>query len=297
MCADGHCPSDSPQKGRTLWTPIIGERERKNNAEERCDAVVEKRMTFNEDAANYDRWRPRYCAELFGSIIAHSMLDGDKCAVEIGCGTGQATEPFLKTGCAVTAVELGESLAQFAKAKFADYPNFKARNVAFKDFQYEKNSVDLIYSATAFHWIPAEIGYPKAFDMLKNGGTLALFWNRPGREKDDLHERIEEIYTRYTACGKRQKDEVTVRPPAHGQGVMDTIVKHGFQNAHYCKYYNTRVFSSRDYLSLLDTYSDNIAMQPADRAQFYGEIAAVIDDFGGSIDIHDTMHLYLARKP
>ena len=258
---------------------------------------MENRTTFNEDAANYDRWRPRYCTELFGDIIAHSMLDGKKCAVEIGCGTGQATEPFLKTGCAVTAVELGENLARFAAEKFAKYENSNVENVAFEDFGYQKSSIDLIYSATAFHWIPADIGYPKAFDMLKNGGSLALFWNRPGRERDALGERLDEIYTRYTADGKRQKDESNVRPPAHGKGVIDTMIKHGFQDAQYRKYYNTRVFSSRDYLSLLDTYSDNITMQPSDRAQFYEEIAAVIDDFGGSIDIHDTMHLYLARKP
>ena len=34
----------------------------------------------------------------------------DKSLLEVGCGTGQATEPFLKTKCKVTAVELGENL-------------------------------------------------------------------------------------------------------------------------------------------------------------------------------------------
>lgn len=30
---------------------------------------MDKRFTFNEDVKNYDRWRPRYCKELFNDII------------------------------------------------------------------------------------------------------------------------------------------------------------------------------------------------------------------------------------
>lgn len=42
-------------------------------------------------------------------------------------------------------------------------------------------SLNIRYSATAFHWIPEEIGYPKVIQMLKPHGTLALFWNKPFR--------------------------------------------------------------------------------------------------------------------
>jgi len=34
---------------------------------------------------------------------------------------------------------------------------------------------DLIYQGAAFHFIPAEIGYPKAPELLKSGGASALF--------------------------------------------------------------------------------------------------------------------------
>jgi 16S rRNA A1518/A1519 N6-dimethyltransferase RsmA/KsgA/DIM1 with predicted DNA glycosylase/AP lyase activity len=33
--------------------------------------------------------------------------------MEVGIDTGQATVPFLETGCEVTAIELGRDLAEF----------------------------------------------------------------------------------------------------------------------------------------------------------------------------------------
>ena len=30
---------------------------------------MDKRFTFNEDAMNYEKWRPTYCEELFYVII------------------------------------------------------------------------------------------------------------------------------------------------------------------------------------------------------------------------------------
>jgi len=81
-------------------------------------AGMKNRLSFNEDAANYDKWRPRYTKEMFEDIIRYSDIGAGKQALEVGIGTGQATEPFLKTGCSVTAVELGKNLADFSKEKF-----------------------------------------------------------------------------------------------------------------------------------------------------------------------------------
>lgn len=82
-------------------------------------------------------------------------------------------------GCDVTAIELGENLAEFSKEKFKEHKNFSVYNTSFEDFECDDNSFDIPYSATAFHWILEEIGYPKTLKLLKNDGTLALFWNKP----------------------------------------------------------------------------------------------------------------------
>jgi hypothetical protein len=40
--------------------------------------------------------------------------------------------------------------------------NPKYVQTVFEDFECPDYSIDLIYSATAFHWIKEEIGHPKA---------------------------------------------------------------------------------------------------------------------------------------
>ena len=166
------------------------------NEDVRC---VDLRLKFNEDEVNYDKWRPTYVPELFDEIIQYSGINETKKALEIGIGTGQATLPILKTGCKLTAVEIGERLAEYSRQKFADFSNFEIFNIAFEKFDCKSNTFDLIYSATAFHWIPEHIGYIKAYDLLKSGGALALFWNHPfvNRDDDPLHLEIQKAYDKY----------------------------------------------------------------------------------------------------
>ena len=50
------------------------------------------------------------------------------------------------------------------------------------------------YSATAFHWIPREIGYAKAAQALKPGGALAVFSNQHPRPYTGFFDEVEPIY-------------------------------------------------------------------------------------------------------
>lgn len=52
-----------------------------------------------------------------------------------------------------------------------------------------------MYSATAFHWIPEEIGYSKVFSILKSGGVFARFANHPFKDKEnpELSHEIDKL--------------------------------------------------------------------------------------------------------
>ncbi|MGI5899044.1 MAG: class I SAM-dependent methyltransferase [Christensenellales bacterium] len=251
------------------------------------------RKTFNEDAANYDRFRPRYHPRLFSDIAAFCGLDHSKQALEIGLGTGQATLPFLKTGCNITAVELGEDLAEFSRQKFSEYENLTIINSSFEDFE-TGTAFDLIYSAMAFHWIKDEIGYPKAHGLLKKGGTLALFWNHPSAasEDDQMHVEIQKVYAKYRP---------SARPKPHGEedcrAIAEKIARFGFADVEFRLYHGERNFSAQDYIGLLNTYSDHIALPPEIKGVFEKEIAEAINNLGGTMTVFDTIDLYLAKKP
>lgn len=49
----------------------------------------------------------------------------------------------------MTAVELGDKLAEFTRQKFNKYNNFSVVNMAFQDYECTENAFDLIYSARA----------------------------------------------------------------------------------------------------------------------------------------------------
>jgi len=255
---------------------------------------MDKRFTFNEDVKNYDRWRPRYCKELFNDIIQYSELNENKKALEVGIGTGQVTVPFLSIGCEVTAVELGKDLAEYTKEKFKEYRNFRIFNTSFEDFECDDNSFDVLYSATAFHWIPEEIGYPKALRILNNGGTLALFWNKPfvNREDDLLHQKIQSIYQKYRPSNKKYVENDTERY----NKIAKTIQSYGFRDLQVKIYHQTRVFNSSDYISLLNTYSDHRSMVEPTKQLLYNEIKNAIMEHGDVLKVYDTIDLYLARK-
>lgn len=113
--------------------------------------------TFNSVYFEYDKWRPIYVTELYKDIFAFKEINQSSNVLEIGIGTGQATLPILEKGCSLTAIELGNKLSEYTKQKFSDYKNFNIKNMAFQDFECQPNTFDLIFSATAFHWIPEDI--------------------------------------------------------------------------------------------------------------------------------------------
>lgn len=256
---------------------------------------MDLRLKFNEDPLNYDKYRPTYSEELFEDIIGYGELNNSKSALEIGIGTGQATLPILEAGCSVTAIELGEDLARYVKEKFSSFRNFEVKNIGFEDFISDKNQYDLVYSATAFHWIPEEVGFKKVYDLLKPGGTIALFWNHPfvNRDDDKIHREIRKVYKKFKPSDK----ELTEFNEGSCKKYTQILEKYGFTDIKGKIYRKTRKLKASEYISLLETYSDHRQCAEDLKNNLYNGITEAINKFGGEINIYDTMDLYLGKKP
>ncbi len=256
--------------------------------------------TFDTVASAYEKIRPGYVDELYQDVFDYIPIDEISRVVEIGIGGGQATLPILKTGCSLTAVEYGAHFSALCRKKFQDFPKFSVITGRFEDTALEENAFDLIYSASAFHWIPEEIGYRKVFSMLKKGGAFARFANHPYRDKDNpaLSEEIDRIYEMYYYPFYHQKPE-KLKEYGKEQAVKRALIaeKYGFTNIRYAMFFRTRTFSAKEYRTLLGTYSDHIAMEETIRNEFFSQIEKAIDSHGGTITLSDTIDLQLARKP
>lgn len=155
--------------------------------------------TFDTVASTYEKLRPGYVEELYRVLFDYSPINENSNVVEVGSGGGQATEPILRTGCQLAAVEYGEEFSKLLRNKFREYKKLSVITGKFEEVEFENNTYDLIFSASAFHWIPEEIGYKKAFSMLKSRGAFARFANHPYRDKGNpaLSEKIDELYRKY----------------------------------------------------------------------------------------------------
>lgn len=255
---------------------------------------MDLRRTFNTDEYNYDKSRPDYPKELFNDIFDYINLSENSNILEIGIGTGQATLPFLNKGCNVTAVELGDKLTRYCAQKFSHFDNFSIINSDFIEADLPEKSFDLIYSATAFHWIPNDSGYEKIKSLLKSDGAVALFWNHPfvSNVSDETNLSSMSVYKKY-----RPNDKIPVEfDSIKCQEQINELKRYGFANIKSKVYKRIRRLTSGEYISLIKTYSDHNSLSEKVRNAFEKDMKKAIDDVGGVINIYDTIDLYLGSN-
>jgi ubiquinone/menaquinone biosynthesis C-methylase UbiE len=253
------------------------------------------RHTFDEVALLYNEARPRYPAELFYTLIDIVGLDLDSTLLEIGPGTGQATKPLAQKGFDITAIELGDSLAEVAKRELRDYKNVQILSGAFEETVLSAKSYDLVYAATSFHWIDPSIKYLKTHNVLKDKGHLAIIHtNHVSDEKGDkFFLASQPIYDRYDYTDKHQKPKL----PKNEELKPNDFDTHLFKLIHFQLFPLIVTYTANSFVKLLNTYSNHLAADKEIQHAFYKEIENLINEkFEGRIDKHFTMSLTIAKK-
>jgi hypothetical protein len=66
---------------------------------------------------------------------------------------------------------------------------------------------------TAFHWIPAEIGYPLAAQALKKGAYCCFFWNFSLHPDNEVFQELLQAYRTYapSMSGRQTSIEVLMQ--------------------------------------------------------------------------------------
>lgn len=247
------------------------------------------RKTFDRIPEKFDKYRPRYCDELFTEVISVSCLDSSKDVLEIGPGTGQATEAILKTGCNYKAIELGENFVEFMKNKFSIYNNFNIVNADFEKYDFCNQKFDLIYSAATIQWIPEELAFSKTFSLLKPGGILAMFMTRSDEKcaNEELYSKLSEVYEEYFNVPQKYNCKIT----------YDNAVNYGFVNFKYQDWKKVRELNADEYISYISTHCEHITLEEPYKSKFYKGVRSAIVEADNKIVINDTISLYLAHKP
>ncbi len=256
------------------------------------------KLAFDAVADLYDKVRPDYPQQLIDDIISISRIPSGGAILEVGSGSGQATAAFADKGYAVHCIEPGKNLVDIAKKKFADNPKITFEVGFFEESTPKEGAYDLIISATAFHWVPVEEGYPLTAKALKPGGTIALFWNMHPELDPDVYEALRGVYKEYVPnihASTYKLDKKSAKEEAKG-GEAE-INKSGFFEPVSVRHYNwSQDYTSEQYTKLLNTYANYQNLDDKVRETFFEKVREVIDTkFGGKITNHYLVVLYTAK--
>lgn len=254
------------------------------------------RSSFDQVADDYDAVRPGYPPLLISDIVSLAALPSPARILEIGCGTGQATLPFAQRGDQLICLDIGGALLSIARHKFAAYLHVQFHHAAFETWPAPADSFDLVMSATAFHWVAPEIGYPKAAALLKETGSLAIFSNEHRPLAPELAADFYHIEQRIVPWWPDQRT-----PPTLEAVIAETAATINatrlFAPVIVKTYPWTQTYTTSTYIRLISTYSNYRSLKASTRTQLFRATADLIDQqYAGKITKSYLAVLYLARK-
>ena len=152
------------------------------------------REAFGLDPANYHAARPPYPGIVWTTLRERAGLREGIDILEIGAGTGLATEHLLAASPrSLVAVEPDVRLAAFLGDR---HTGVTLLDLPFEEAELPEAGFDLAVSATAFHWLDALPALRRIHALLRPRGHVALFWNNFGDagRADAFHEATKHLF-------------------------------------------------------------------------------------------------------
>jgi SAM-dependent methyltransferase len=190
-------------------------------------------------------------------------------------------------------------MAVRARANFAGLP-FTVDVTRFEDWDAPE-TFDMLFSATAYHWVAPAVRWTRAAAVLRPGGAIALATNRTvaGGEFDEVYRASAELHARHAP-------EIEFGLPVTARSVMDEIhaARHDigavwtsadeksgqslagplFTSPEIRSYEWEITYDTADAVGLLSTYSTYLQVPAERRAKLLDGIADIVEkDFGGTV--------------
>lgn len=233
---------------------------------------------FDTVAETYQAVRPGYPLQAIRALTDSIALTPSASLVEVGAGTGKATEAFVTLGFRPICVEPGKALAEVLLKRF---PQLTVIPATFESWVPEQHSIDLLYGAQSLHWLEPHATIEKVAVALKPGGTFALIWNVDESFDTEFYIRAQEIHERFFPTQTRALpvqsglthtvqlyQELLESSPSYKSLVRSETP--------WSEFYTTE-----QWLALRGTFSPHLSLSEAERAAFHNEIRSLLDSLGG----------------
>ncbi|AKS32250.1 class I SAM-dependent methyltransferase [Mycolicibacterium goodii] len=220
--------------------------------------------SFGGAAHDYDRYRPRYPDELIAGLVRADHVS----VLDVGAGTGIASQQLRDAGAEVLAVEPDPRMAQLARDK-----GLTVELATFEDWDPAGRSFDLVVFASSFHWVEPRRALPKVAAILRPGGVLALMWNRI-TPVSPTQSALDEVYSEFL-----ETTDLRAVDPNREAAVSAMIEQGGFTVARSTAVQRHH-YDTNHWINMACTYSNILTLPDRTRAQLRMRLAQHIGTGG-----------------
>jgi len=260
-------------------------------------SVEQRSHWYSPSAEAYAATRPRYPQELVAAVVAQAGLTDASTVLEVGCGPGTATVALAELGGRILAIEPNPEFCRLAQKACEAFEKVELLTTSLEEWDVQPGCFDAVVAASSFHWIPPEIGYPKAARALKPNGWLILLWNKELQPPIETHEALRTILRRHAPrLDRPYEDAGTVAGILEilGQPLEDSPL---FQAVHRGQVLVERNLLIDDYLTLQSTYSPFLALDPDVQATLTSDLRRALQQIhGDTVPLTYTSAYQMAQR-
>ncbi|HEY8474503.1 MAG TPA: class I SAM-dependent methyltransferase [Natronosporangium sp.] len=203
--------------------------------------------------------------------------------------------PLAERGYQIVAVELGPALADLARRNLARFPRVEVVTGRFEEWPVPAEPFDVVFSATAFHWLDPAVRVAKAAAALRPGGLLAtVATEHVAGGSEAFFVEVQDCYQQWDPAALTGLRLL----PATEIPMDDTeLVASGqFGPARFHRYERDLTYTTAEYLELLQTYSGHLALPAPARRGLLDCIGRLIDRHGGRVTKRHLTELRYAYR-
>lgn len=271
---------------------------------------------FDTLADAYDERRSGYPPEIVRAAVELAGLQPGSRVVEVGAGTGKLTEELIAFGVRVDAVEPGRNMIELARRRVNGSSLVRFHVSRFEEVALPTGEFEAVFAASAFHWVEPSLGWAKAADLLRPGGTIALIQPISVRDRD-AGPVLDELVAAFSRLAPEQagefvplRDEETIRAGAEerrrnvselwswlahpGLGVPEAGVLFG--PAVLTMVSRARAETAEGLWAVFETTSRHDRLSEPVRAELRAEYVRIIDGHGGVLRSPQFVALVTAQR-
>jgi ubiquinone/menaquinone biosynthesis C-methylase UbiE len=146
---------------------------------------------FGNTAREYELGRPEWPEELIERVVRELELGPQATVLDLGAGTGKLTRDLVPRARLVYAAEPDDAMRGVLEEVV---PEAEALAGSAASIPLPDDSVDVVFTAEAFHWYASDESVGEIMRVLRPRGGLAIFWNVDfGDPKPPMGDEVERV--------------------------------------------------------------------------------------------------------